>query len=135
MGDLTSWIRGVGGLHLLLIVANLLLPRKLRTADHLPCLPPLLRQIFIVHSIYIVLVLAGFAALCFAFAPELAGGSALGRSLSAGIALFWILRVPIQLFYYDPEERRKNRFVDVGVLFVMLFIGAVLGWAAWRGPL
>ena len=39
----------------------------------------------------IVILLLGFSAACFLFAPDLAGGSALGRLLSGFIGVFWLM--------------------------------------------
>jgi len=90
----------------------------------------MIREVFIVHWVYIVLVLGIFTSLSFWFAPELAGASRLGRYLSAVIAVFWLLRVPIQLFFYDPEIRKQNRFGDVIFLLAFSYLGVVFGIAA-----
>lgn len=78
----------------------------------------------------ILLVLAIFSALCFRFAPELAGGSRLGHFLSASIALFWLPRIPIQLFVYDRALRRQHRLGDVAMLLALTFVVFVFGAAA-----
>src|SRR5579862_1911969 len=121
-------IWGAGVVHLGIIAANVPLPRRLRVRERLAGVPVFLRQIFYVHWVYIVIVLGLFAALCFGFAPDLAGGSALGRFLSGFIAAFWSLRIVLQLFYYDPEVRRENRGLDflyVGSLAVLVTIFAI----------
>src|SRR5437870_12711056 len=97
----TIWT--AGGLLLFLAAANFFLPKKLNYAENLPKLTPILRQIFIVHSVFIVILLLGFSGACFLFAPELAAGSALGRMVSGFIGVFWLLRVAIQHVYYDPD--------------------------------
>jgi hypothetical protein len=74
----------------------------------------------------------GSSTLCFGFAGELAGASGLGRFLSGFIAGFWLLRIVLQVFYYDKELRRENRGLDT--LYVGSLIGLVLvfGVAAIR---
>lgn len=79
---------------------------------------------FLRHWIYIVIVLGMFAGLCFGFAPELAGASALGRFLSGFLAGFWLPRFVLQVFYYDREIRRENRGLDM--LYVASLIVLVL---------
>src|SRR5579863_9418447 len=79
-----------GAVHVGIVLANIPLPRRLQVRERLAGVPRFLRQIFYVHWIYIVIVLGLFAALCFGFAPDLAGGSALGRFLSGFIAAFWL---------------------------------------------
>jgi hypothetical protein len=40
------------------------------------------------------------------------------------------LRVPIQLFFYDSELRRLNRFGDVVFLIAFSYLGVVFSVAA-----
>jgi hypothetical protein len=91
-----------------------------------------MRQIFYVHWLYIVIVLGMFAALCFGFARELAGASTMGRFLSAFMAAFWLLRIGLQLFYYDHEIRRQNRVLDALYLVSLVVLVLVFGTAALR---
>jgi hypothetical protein len=71
--------------------------------------------------------------LCFWFAPELAEANGLARFLSASMAVFWLLRVPVRLFFYDSEVRRQNRVTDVGFLLIFLPLGTVFGSVALGG--
>ena len=125
-------IWGAGVVHVGIIAANIPLPGRLRVRERLAGVPRFVRQIFYVHWIYIVIVLGLFAALCFRFAPELAGGSRLGRFLSGFIAGFWLLRIGLQLFYYDPEVRRENRGLDFFYVLSLVVLVAVFGTAALR---
>lgn len=113
-------IEVAGWIQLGIVVANFFLPRKLRYADNLTRVDTIIRQVFIVHSVYIVFVLVGLAGLCLFFPAELAGGSQLGRCLAGFLAVFWGVRVPIQLFYYDPALRRRN--LAMHVLFASAFV-------------
>jgi hypothetical protein len=120
-----------GGVHVGIIAANIPLPGRLRVRERLAGAPRFIRQIFYVHWLYIVIVLAMFAALCFGFAPELAGATRLGRFLSGFMAAFWLLRIALQIFYYDEEVRRENRKLDllyVGSLFLLVVIFGVAAW-------
>ncbi len=128
-GLMKELIWGAGVVHVGIIAANIPLPRRLQVRERLAGVPRFLRQIFYVHWIYIVIVLGLFAALCFGFAPDLAGGSALGRFLSGFIAAFWLLRIVLQIFYYDREVRRENRALDflyVGSLIVLVAIFGIV---------
>jgi hypothetical protein len=58
------------------------------------------------------------------------GASRLGRFLSAAIALFWLPRIPIQLFVYDSESRRQHRPGDVAILLAIGFMVPAFGVAA-----
>jgi cyanate permease len=85
-----------------------------------------------VHWVYIVIVLGLFAALCFGFAPELAGGSGLGRFLSGFMAGFWLLRIVLQIFYYDREIRRENRGMDLLYVVALVALVGIFGMAVLR---
>src|SRR3954468_10846692 len=106
MVNLLIYLAGVA--LLCIAVANFFAPRMLRYEQNLALVSPIVRQIFLVHCAYIVLVLCGQAALCFFFPEELAGRSALGRSLSAFGALFWLTRFILQGWYYDKRARGEH---------------------------
>ena len=123
MQFLVPMLRAAGGIHLAIAAANLGLPRRLHYRENLARVSPIVRQIFAVHSVYIVYVVLVFAALCLFFAPQLADGQGLNRFLAATMAVFWLARVPVQWFYYDAELRRQNRLADVGFWVVAFFLG------------
>jgi len=125
-------IWAAGAVHLAIIAANIPLPGRLRVRERLAGVPRFIRQIFYVHWIYIVIVLGLFAALCFGFAADLAGGSAIGRFLSGFMAGFWLLRIVLQLLYYDREVRHENRILDSLYLVALAVLVAVFGFAAVR---
>ena len=129
---MTQLIWGAGAVHLGIIAANVPLPGRLRVRERLDGVPRFLRQIFYVHWIYIVIVVGLFAALCFGFAPELAGASSLGRFLSGFMAGFWLLRIVLQIFYYDREVRRENHGLDMLYVGSLIALVAIFGMAALR---
>jgi hypothetical protein len=119
-----------GAVQLAILAANLVLPEKLQCRENLGRVSRMIRDVFIVHWIYIGAILILFSALCLWFAPELAGASRLGHFLSCAMALFWLPRIPIQLFLYDAELRHRHRFGDVAILLAFSFLVAVFGAAA-----
>ena len=125
-------IWGAGVVQVGIMAANVPLPGKLRVRERLAGVPRFVRQIFYVHWVYIVIVLGMFAALCFGFAPELAGASGLGRFLSAFMAGFWLLRIVLQVFYYDREVRRENRVLDLLYVASLIVLVVIFGMAAVR---
>lgn len=130
--ELLLWAAGL--LQLVIAGANVVLPRILHYRENLARVSPIVREVFVVHAGYIVLVVLAFGVISLAFAPELAGGSALGRFLSGFLALFWFLRLPIQLTY-DPAIRRKYRALDVAFLAALVFLSGIYASAAleiWR---
>lgn len=125
---LALWI--AGGLELAIAFANFVLPRKLKYQENLSRVTPMVRQIFVVHSAYIVGVVLLFAVITFGFTGDLASGRGLGRFLAAAMALFWFCRVPVQLFYYDSALRRDNRFGDVAITLTLFFLACTYTIAA-----
>lgn len=125
-------IWGAGAVQIGIILANIPLPGRLRVRERLAGVPRFVRQIFYVHWVYIVIVLGMFATLCFGFAPELAGASALGRFLSGFMAAFWLLRIVLQVLYYDKDIRRENRVLDSMYLAALVVLVGVFGMAALR---
>jgi len=131
-GLMKELIWGAGAVHVGIIAANVPLPGRLQVRQKLAGVPRFVRQIFYVHWVYIVIVLGLFAALCFGFAPELAGASALGRFLSGFMAGFWLLRIGLQVFYYDREIRRENRGLDMLYVVALIVLVGIFGLAAIR---
>lgn len=119
-----------GAVQVAIIAGNFLLPGKLRCRENLSPVPPIIRQVFAVHWAYVVLVVAAFASLCFWFPHEVAGSDRLGRFLAAFMAAFWLLRIPLQLFFYDRRVRREHRLGDVSFLLAASYLGLVFTLAA-----
>ena len=134
MNRLVPYIQIAGGVQLVILAANFFLPRRLYLNIYLPRFSRILRQIFLVHWIYILGVLLLFAGICILFAPELAGESPLGRYLSIGLAVFWTSRFGVQLGYYDAEFKRSHlvghivftvAFAYLAIVFCVAALGVV----------
>ena len=125
-------IEFAGWVQLGIVAANFFLPRKLRYAENLDRVDTIIRQVFIVHSVYIVLVLVGLAGVCFAFPRELIAGNGLGRWVAGFAAVFWGLRVPIQLFYYDAKLRRQNLAMHCVFTAAFVYLASVFTMAVAR---
>ena len=128
-------IWAAGAIHAGIVFANIPLPGRLRVRENLAAVPHFLRQIFYVHWLYIVAVVAFFSALCFAFARDLAGASWLGRFLSAFMAMFWLSRLLLQRFYYDAGVRRANRVLDALYTLSLFALVGIFGWIAVHASL
>ncbi|MGA8223877.1 MAG: hypothetical protein WB780_19670 [Candidatus Acidiferrales bacterium] len=122
------WVAGT--VQVAIALANFFLSGKLKYRENLARVEPIIRQIFLVHSRYIVGIVLLFAAVTFGFTTELASGHGLGRFLAASMAIFWFCRVPLQLFYYDPGLRRANRAGDAAMTLALLFLAATYTTAA-----
>ena len=132
MLSLSAWVQVAGAVQLAIGLANLPLAWRLQYHKNLVGVSAMVRQVFYVHAVYIVLVVLGFSALSLLFSADLVSGRPLDRFLSAFLAIFWLLRVPIQLFYYPNEIRRQNRLADVVFTVAFAFLAVVFGLAATR---
>lgn len=130
MNPLVPLIWAAGAVQLVIVGANAIVPQKFHYRENLAKLSPMVRQVFVVPSIYIVLVLFGFCGMCFLFASRLVGHDPLGRSLSAFLAFFWLLRIVLQVSYYDSDFRRQHRLADVAYTLACCFLGGVFATAA-----
>jgi len=122
------WIAAM--IQMAMFLANFYLPFKLQYRKNISSLAPLIRQIFITHAAYIAGVVLLFSVITFAFAPELASGHGLGQFLSAILCVFWFIRIPLQLFYYDKQIRRANRLGDIAMTVALIFLAVTYGAAA-----
>ena len=98
--------------------------------ETLATLPTFIRQLFRVQSFYIALTLLLFSLLCIFYAPELLGGSGVGVVMSIFMAIWWGIRIPIQLFYYDPELRREKRIHDIAMTLALIFLTGTFTFTA-----
>ena len=125
-----TWLLRLAGLICVgLVIANFVAPGRLGYAQSLAGAATLVRQIFYVHSAYIVLLIAALAVLCLGW-PGLLLDPGMGQVGSGVFAFFWGSRVVVQLTYYDPEHRARERFWDVFFLLVFLTLAAVFAVAA-----
>ena len=109
--DVLLWhLRATGVLLALLVVVHAFVPGRLRWREELSRLSLVNRQIFEVHTFFIVLVLALLSTLLLTSSDALLAPSRLSRALLFGLTIFWGLRMLTQWFYYSPAVWRGNRF-------------------------
>jgi hypothetical protein len=130
MNILRLCLLAAGMIQVAIVLANFYLPGKLGYHENLARVAPIIRQVFFVHACYIVGIVLLFAIVTFGFAGELASGHGLGRFLAAAICVFWLCRVPLQVFYYDSSLRRANRLGDAAMICALAFLAATYGAAA-----
>jgi hypothetical protein len=122
-----------GGLHFGLLVAAGLVPLKLRWAQDLAKLDPLTRQLIWVHGFYIVMLIIAFGLGTLMLADEMIAGTVLGRALCGFIALFWAVRLGLQLTFFDMKAHLTSRLLRLGertLTVTFTYFTAVYTWAA-----
>jgi len=128
-------LRAVGVFLAALAVLNLFVPKHLGWHDELNRLSLVNRQIFEVHAVFIVLVLAMFAVVLLASGDALLQPSRLSRILLGSLTIFWSVRLGVQWFYYSPAIWRGDRFrttVHYAFSAAWIYVTAVLGLAFGR---
>lgn len=124
-------IQLAGLVQLIIASANFFAPAILDYRGNLARVSPMIRQIFTVHCLYIVLVLAGLAGACLFFANELTAHTPAARYANVFLAFFWGLRVCIQLFYYDRQTKREHVLANLFFTAAFLYLGVVFTLAAF----
>lgn len=115
-----------------ILIASALVPFRMNWREELQCLSRLHRQMYWVYGGYIVLSIVAFATLSIVNSRELAGGSTLARGFCAYVAVFWGIRVALQVVF-DVKEHLTTWWLKAGyasltVLFAVLT--AIYAWAA-----
>jgi hypothetical protein len=128
-------LRAVGVFLAALAVMNLFVPRHLRWREELARLSLVNKQIFEVHAIFIVLVLAMFAVLLLSSSDALLEPTRLSRLILGGLTIFWGLRMLVQWFYYSPATWRGNPMrtalhygFSVAWIYLTAVFGIAFGW-------
>jgi hypothetical protein len=131
---LVAHLRASGVLLAGLVVLNVFVPRRFGWREELARVSLLNRQIFRVHTFFLILTLALFSALLLTSADALLERTRLARAILIGLTLFWGVRMLMQWFYYSPALWRGHRFnTAVHVLFsgLWLYFTAVFGAALY----
>jgi hypothetical protein len=116
-------LRVAGVLMAGLAAFNVFVPRRFGWREELARVSPLNRQIFQVHTIFLIVTLALFAALLLTSADALVEPTRLSRAILIGLTLFWGLRMVMQWCYYSPSHWRGHRFnTTMHLLFSGLWV-------------
>ncbi len=130
MNSLQKCLFAAGIIQIAMLLANIYLPAKLGYRENLKLVAPIVRQVFNSHAVYVAGVVLLFALVTFGFAGDLASGHGLGRFLAASMCIFWLCRIPLQMFFFDKQLRRTNRLGDVVMILGLAFLAATYGAAA-----
>ena len=129
-----QFVQLAGVAHLISLSAIIYAPIHLGWHEALGRVSKLLRQMGQVYHYYTAgtIVAMGFVSIFCAF--DLVSGTPLARAICAYIALFWIVRLGVQLFYdFKPHVNApglKLAYHALSALFVAF--GLLYGWLALR---
>jgi hypothetical protein len=112
----------IGSLLVILAVIHAGFPRYFKWNSELGTLSLVNRQMMMVHTLFIAIVILLNGLLCLSSSADLVN-TGFGRKLSFGIGLFWTTRLIIQFFGYSPVLWRGKRFETMmHIIFTILWI-------------
>jgi hypothetical protein len=132
---LMTCLRIGGTILLLLALAHFSFAERFHWAEELPRLSLINRQIFLVHTFFIAMVVTMMGILSLVFPELLVDRSPLARLVLAGLAIFWGTRLVFQWFVYDRALWRGDRFnTAIHFLFTTFwtYLTSVYAWALWQ---
>ena len=131
----------VGTVLILLGFMHIGFPRYFHWKKDLASLELINREMMIVHTFFLALVVAGMGFICLFNSEQLLntlfsqedGTTSVGKTISLSFAIFWTVRLLVQLFGYSPELWRGKRFetiVHVVFIFLWSYVSGVF-WTAY----
>lgn len=129
-----SQLSFIGGLLVGLAALHLGFPRYFNWPAELRPLSLINREMMYVHTLFVALTVGLMGVLCLSCGPELTG-TPLGRKVALGLALFWLVRLLVQLFGYSAALWRGKRFeTAVHIVFCLFwtYLTAVFGAVFWH---
>ncbi len=125
----------VGGLAMAsLVIVNLFIPSRFHWREEMSRLSLVNRQIFQVHTVFLVLTLALFSALLLTCAGELLEPTRLSRAILTGLTIFWAVRLAAQWCFYSSalwRGHRFNTFVHYVFSALWIYLTSVFAAALW----
>lgn len=127
----------IGGiLHLGTLLGSAQVPKELKFREELPKLAPMMQHWVLTAGGYLVFNITAFGLVSILMRNQLASGDPLARVFCGYIALFWGIRLVIQLFFFDARPYLRNWFLTCGyhgLTLVFTYQTAVYAWAALQG--
>ena len=112
----------VGILLIAIALIHVYFPKYFNWKKELSSLSIVNRQLMYVHSFFIALVVFLIGFLCLTSSSELLT-TTLGKRISLGLGIFWLIRLLIQFFGYSSKTWRGKSFeTSVHILFSILWI-------------
>ena len=117
-----SHFKIIGILLMALALVHVIFPKYFNWKEELKSLSLINKQMMVVHTFFIALVVFLMGLLCLTSATELIE-TKLGKKISFGIGLFWSIRLIIQFFGYSSKLwKGKKLETIIHVLFSGLWM-------------
>ena len=116
----------IGILLILLALLHFFFPKRFNWERELSSLSVINRQLMYIHSFFIAFVIFLMGVLCLTSASELLNTN-LGKRISFGLAIFWAVRLVVQLFVYSSKLWKGKSFeTGVHIVFSIFWIYLVV---------
>jgi len=125
--DLHLKITGI----LLIVLAgiHIAFPKYFNWGKELSSLSLINRQLMTIHTFFIALIVFLMGLLCLTSSGELISTS-LGKKISAGLAIFWTIRLLIQFVGYSSKLWRGKSF-ETTIHIICIFLWAYISFIFW----
>jgi len=111
-----------GALLIALALMHIGLPKYFNWKNELRSLGLITKQILEVHTFFIALTVFMMGLLCLTSHHELAE-TTLGKRISLGFGIFWVIRLFFQLFIYSSKLWKGKKFeTTIHIIFILLWI-------------
>lgn len=102
----------IGILLITLALVHIIFPKYFNWDNELKTLSLINRQMILVHTFFIALVIFMMGLLCLTSSNELIETN-LGKKISLGLGVFWAIRLFIQFFVYSPKLWKGKIFETI----------------------
>ena len=113
-------IKIIGYLFILLAFIHVIFPKKFEWKKECGSLSLINKQMMYIHTFFIALVVLLMGILCITSYTELIN-TPLGRKISLGFFIFWVMRFFIQFFGYSSELWRGKQFETLVHIIFSIF--------------
>ncbi|MES2569023.1 MAG: hypothetical protein V4710_03090, partial [Verrucomicrobiota bacterium] len=126
--SIALWLAGIG--HYCILLASFQVPHRLGWKEDLAKLTAFNRKLMWVYGAFTVLTIVAFGTLTLFLHDELLRGERAALGLAAFIALYWSLRIGVDLFYFEHADWPVGRHLAIGH-FLLVALFAALATTYW----
>ena len=122
----------IGTILIVLALVHVVFPKYFNWDKELKTLSLINRQMMTVHTFFIALVVLLMGLLCLTSSTDLVE-TKLGKTISLGLGIFWVVRLFVQFFGYSSKLWKSKTFETViHILFSLLwmYFSIVFFWSA-----
>lgn len=113
-------LKTIGCCLILLALVHSIFPKQFNWKQELSSLSIINREMMYVHTFFIALLLLLMGVLCLTSSIELLN-TTLGKRISLGLGIFWIVRLYVQFFGYSSQNWKGKTFETIVHILFSIF--------------